>query len=111
MVSKMAKQRPLEQSRGLILYLFYGGPCGDRTRDTRIKSPVLCQTELTAPGFQDESSSGYTCNQLLNCYEHVGLSPPFSSVVVNHGFMFAEAKVKSAPFRTVDYVDPTLALV
>ena len=21
----------------------YGGPCGDRTHDTRIKSPVLCQ--------------------------------------------------------------------
>ncbi len=26
----------------------YGGPCGDRTHDTRIKSPVLCLTELTA---------------------------------------------------------------
>ena len=26
----------------------FGGPCGDRTHDTRIKSPVLCQTELTA---------------------------------------------------------------
>ncbi len=26
-----------------------GGPCGDRTHDTRIKSPVLCLTELTAP--------------------------------------------------------------
>ena len=26
-----------------------GGPYGDRTHDTRIKSPVLCQTELTAP--------------------------------------------------------------
>ncbi len=25
-----------------------GGPCGDRTHDTRIKSPVLCRTELTA---------------------------------------------------------------
>ena len=25
-----------------------GGPCGGRTHDTRIKSPVLCQTELTA---------------------------------------------------------------
>ena len=26
----------------------HGGPCGDRTHDTRIKSPVLCRTELTA---------------------------------------------------------------
>ena len=27
-----------------------GGPCGDRTRDTRIKSPVLCQLSAkTAP--------------------------------------------------------------
>ena len=25
-----------------------GGPCGNRTRDTRIKSPVLCLAELTA---------------------------------------------------------------
>ena len=25
-----------------------GGPCGDRTHDTRIKSPVLCLAELTA---------------------------------------------------------------
>ena len=25
-----------------------GGPCGDRTHDTRIKSPVLYQAELTA---------------------------------------------------------------
>ena len=25
-----------------------GGPCGDRTHDTRIKSPVLCRAELTA---------------------------------------------------------------
>ena len=27
-----------------------GGPCGDRTHDTRIKSPVLCLAELTAHG-------------------------------------------------------------
>ena len=26
----------------------HGGPCGDRTHDTRIKSPVLYQAELTA---------------------------------------------------------------
>ena len=29
-----------------------GGPCGNRTHDTRIKSPVLCLTELTARGAQ-----------------------------------------------------------
>ena len=27
----------------------YSGPSGIRTLDTRIKSPLLCQTELTAP--------------------------------------------------------------
>ena len=31
-----------------------GGPSGIRTLDTRIKSPVLCQTELTAPVFMIE---------------------------------------------------------
>ena len=29
--------------------VLHGGPCGIRTHDTRIKSPVLCRPELTAP--------------------------------------------------------------
>ena len=29
-------------------FIQLGGPCGDRTHDTRIKSPVLCLAELTA---------------------------------------------------------------
>ena len=31
----------------------HGGPCGARTHDTRIKSPVLCQAELTALVFAE----------------------------------------------------------
>ena len=34
-----------------------GGPCGDRTHDTRIKSPVLCRTELTARSLGKGSSA------------------------------------------------------
>ncbi len=33
---------------GVMNSVHSGGPCGDRTHDTRIKSPVLCRTELTA---------------------------------------------------------------
>ena len=42
-----------------------GGPYGDRTHDTRIKSPVLCQTELTAHSYGEGVTSGYICNQFL----------------------------------------------
>ena len=35
----------------------HGGPCGDRTHDTRIKSPVLCRTELTARSLGKGSSA------------------------------------------------------
>ena len=33
---------------GVMNSVRHGGPCGGRTHDTRIKSPVLCLTELTA---------------------------------------------------------------
>ena len=50
---KMTLCKPPDHSRGLFhanLKLKSGGPCGGRTHDNRIKSPVLCQTELTARG-------------------------------------------------------------
>ncbi len=52
-----------------------GGPYGDRTHDTRIKSPVLCQTELTARSFGEGVTTGYICNQFLADRESRGLSP------------------------------------
>ena len=47
-----------------------GGPCGDRTHDTRIKSPVLCRAELTAHDWRTirrswrrlTPSAGFYCN-------------------------------------------------
>ena len=36
-----------------------GGPCGDRTHDTRIKSPVLCLAELTAQGNSPERAASH----------------------------------------------------
>ena len=40
--------RPSHISKMVLSIVKFGGPCGDRTHDTRIKSPVLCLTELTA---------------------------------------------------------------
>ena len=50
-----ASGRPADKEKGnqptrLISPAFPGGPCGIRTRDQRIKSPLLYRTELTAPG-------------------------------------------------------------
>ena len=39
---------PNHNSKTVLSTVHVGGPCGNRTHDTRIKSPVLCLTELTA---------------------------------------------------------------
>ena len=42
-VNKIAKKSPRASTRSLDFVLKIGGPCGGRTHDNRIKSPVLCQ--------------------------------------------------------------------
>ena len=43
---------------GVMNSVHSGGPCGDRTHDTRIKSPVLYQAELTAQASLGSSRGG-----------------------------------------------------